>query len=208
MLDETLFFAASTPECGRELWIYSSAGLILGPDSVAAVYGQAIDQQFDFDSDQAVVWRLEGTLPKGLSFDAASARLRGTAQAAGDFQVRLDALRDNQVLESKQLTLRIAKAPLTITVNDATRLVGQANPQFTVTYEGFVLGDTASSLKGTLQFSTTANQQSPAGSYQVSASGLSSDTYTITYRSGTLRVRNDPNEPTIYSVYLPLVRAE
>ena len=38
--------------------------------------------------------------------------------------------------------INVAQAPLTVTVNDATRIYGQANPAFSVSYDGFVAGDT------------------------------------------------------------------
>src|SRR5262249_26403228 len=49
-----------------------------------------------------------------------------------------------------------ALIPLSVTTNNATKLQGQPNPAFTVSYTGFVDGDSPSSLGGTLSFTTNA----------------------------------------------------
>jgi hypothetical protein len=82
--------------------------------------------------------------------------------------------------------INVLPAHLTISVNGANKFYGQPNPPFGVTYSGFVNGDTSSSLAGTLTFSTTATPTSDVGPYDVTASGLSSNNYTITYVKGTL----------------------
>lgn len=83
-------------------------------------------------------------------------------------------------------TLSITRAPLTITANDATRRVGVANPDFSVSYSGFVLGETASALGGTLAVTTPATTASLAGAYTIAPSGLTSANYNITFVPGTL----------------------
>ena len=85
-------------------------------------------------------------------------------------------------------TLTITAAPLTIKANDATKLLNAPNPAFSVTYTGFVNGDTAASLTGTLSCTTSATTTSPVGSYPITCSGQSSSNYKITYVPGTLKV--------------------
>jgi len=84
--------------------------------------------------------------------------------------------------------LTITPALLTVSVNNATRPYGQPNPAFSVSYSGFVNGDSASSLSGSPSFSTTATINSPPGTYSVTASGLTSTDYAITYVPGTLSI--------------------
>src|SRR5205085_12015477 len=69
-------------------------------------------------------------------------------------------------------TLSIGKAALTITAEHKTKVYGQANPAFTVSYDGFVNGDDANSLGGTLGFDTAATTTSDVGSYDVTPNGL------------------------------------
>jgi FtsP/CotA-like multicopper oxidase with cupredoxin domain len=82
----------------------------------------------------------------------------------------------------------ITAVPLTITANNVARPVNTPNPVFTVTYAGFVNGDTPASLTGTLACTTTATLTSPAGAYPITCSGLTSVNYTSTWRSGVLTV--------------------
>ena len=89
-------------------------------------------------------------------------------------------------------TLTVTAVPLTITANNASRAYGATNPAFTATYLGFVNGDTAASLTGTLSCSTTAIVSSPGGTYPITCSGQTSTNYTITYVPGTLTVTPVP----------------
>ncbi len=84
--------------------------------------------------------------------------------------------------------LTVTRAPLTITANDATRRVGAPDPTFSARYEGFVNGDSPADLGGELRFSTNATGASPAGSYRITPSGLTSNNYAISYVDGTLTV--------------------
>jgi sugar lactone lactonase YvrE len=90
----------------------------------------------------------------------------------------------------KSVKLTVNKAPLTITAQNASRDEGKANPSFTVTYSGFVNGEDERVLGGTLTFNTNATINSPAGTYTITPSGLTSSNYAITYVNGTLTVRN------------------
>jgi hypothetical protein len=85
-------------------------------------------------------------------------------------------------------TLDITAAPLTVHARSESRPYGSANPAFTATVEGFVLGDEASVLRGTLAFATEANEVSPVGVYSVTPSGLTSSDYAIRFVNGTLDV--------------------
>ena len=68
-------------------------------------------------------------------------------------------------------TLTVNPATLTITANSQNKVYGQANPTLTVSYAGFVNGDTSSSLTTQPTVTTTATTTSPAGSYPITASG-------------------------------------
>jgi gliding motility-associated-like protein len=85
-------------------------------------------------------------------------------------------------------TLTVNKAPLNITANNQTKVTGAANPALTVTYTGFVNGDTNIKLTTQPTISTTANTASPTGTYPITASGAVSSNYSFTYVAGTLTV--------------------
>ncbi|MFH6951184.1 MBG domain-containing protein, partial [Flavobacterium sp. FlaQc-51] len=77
---------------------------------------------------------------------------------------------------------------LTIVANNQSKIYGEANPTLTISYIGFVNGDTEASLTTLPTISTTAIQSSPVGTYPITASGAVSANYTIAYTDGTLTV--------------------
>ena len=88
--------------------------------------------------------------------------------------------------------LTVNPAPLAVAVNGASRLYGDANPSFSATITGFVLGQNASVVSG-LTFSTVATPSSNVGSYAVTSSGGTAANYVITSRTdGTLSVTARP----------------
>jgi hypothetical protein len=90
---------------------------------------------------------------------------------------------------SAPLSFVVNPAPLTITADDATKILNAPNPAtFTATYSGFVLGEGPSALSGTLSCTTTAVTNSPVGGYPITCSGQTSTNYAITYVAGTLHV--------------------
>ena len=85
-------------------------------------------------------------------------------------------------------SLTVGPAPLLVQANDTSRVVGETNPVFTASFVGLAEGDSVTNLGGALVFETTAQTNSPVGSYPIVPSGLSSTNYTLAYSNGTLRV--------------------
>ena len=85
-------------------------------------------------------------------------------------------------------TLTIVKAPLTIKAGSYTKTQGEDNPTFTLTYEGFKNGETATALTRQAVASTLATKTSEPGQYRVTVSGAGSDNYDITYINGMLTI--------------------
>jgi hypothetical protein len=95
------------------------------------------------------------------------------------------------------VTASITPKALSVKVDDASKVAAQANPAFSVTYDGFVVGEGSEQLDGALVFATEATQSSPAGVYAVSASGQSAQNYALHYADGSLNVTAAPvNVPT------------
>src|SRR5213076_6249 len=88
--------------------------------------------------------------------------------------------------------ITVYRAPLTITANNATKAYGAANPTLTVSYSGFVNGDTAASLTTPPSVTTTATATSGVGTYPITAGQAVSPDYTIGYGSGTLTISRAP----------------
>ncbi|HXA83822.1 MAG TPA: MBG domain-containing protein, partial [Candidatus Dormibacteraeota bacterium] len=106
-------------------------------------------------------------------------------------------------------TLTVNPAPLTVNVNNASRAYGDPNPAFTGTITGLKNGDVI-----TANYSTTATQLSPVGTYPITATLVDPNgvlgNYVVTINNGTLtitpaalvitannaaRLYGDPNPP-------------
>jgi hypothetical protein len=91
-----------------------------------------------------------------------------------------------------QATTTIAIAPVTLTVivGGYTRPYGQPNPSayYNAAFQGFVANEGVGALGGTLVFNTVADSSSPVGRYPLTASGLVSNDYEISYVPGFLSV--------------------
>jgi hypothetical protein len=95
---------------------------------------------------------------------------------------------DNYSFKYVDGTLDITKAALTVTADDMNKAYGEANPEFTASYSGFVNGDNAQSLTKEPTFTTTANVSTIPGSASIVVSGAQSGNYTFTYVDGTLTI--------------------
>ncbi len=87
--------------------------------------------------------------------------------------------------------LTVTPASLTITANGVSRVYGASDPTPSVGYSGFVNGEAASVLGGTLSVvDSKATTTTAVGSYTsvITASGQTSTNYTITYVAGNLTV--------------------
>ena len=85
-------------------------------------------------------------------------------------------------------TLTVNKANLTIRVLDTVKTTGQPNPVFTITYTGFVLGETVANLTIPPAATTTAVINSAPGYYPITLGGATSSNYNIIYTNGRLTV--------------------
>ncbi|WP_052285885.1 MBG domain-containing protein [Azorhizobium caulinodans] len=130
------------------------------------------------------------SLVAGTAGYTASSANAGTYSGAG---LRLAGLYSSQFgydITFVSGTLLIDKASLTVTASDAAKTYdGLAYAGGNgVTYSGFVGSDTAASLGGTLTYGGTAQGAVNAGTYSLTAGGLTSGNYNISYTAGTLTV--------------------
>src|SRR5262249_6259056 len=84
--------------------------------------------------------------------------------------------------------LSVTPAPLTITAGNASKVYGAPVPPLTVSYSGFVNGDTAASLTTPPSLSTAATATSLPGTYPINVAGATSTNYAITLVPGTLTI--------------------
>ena len=94
-------------------------------------------------------------------------------------------------------TITVSPAMLTLTANNQNKAYGATLPALTVSYSGFVNGDTPASLTTQPTVTTTATASSPAGNYAITVTGAVDPNYTITYVNGTLTIAPAPNPAAI-----------
>lgn len=95
----------------------------------------------------------------------------------------------NYTFEYQNGTLEITKAPLSVKVNDATRIYGEENPGFSMEYTGFKNSDTSDDLNSIPTIMTSATKTSDVGTYDIIASGGNDNNYNFTeYANGTLTI--------------------
>ena len=86
----------------------------------------------------------------------------------------------------------VVKIPLTAHVANTTKIYGDANPEFNITYSGFRDGDSEVGFSVPASISTIVDNSSKVGKYDIVASGAVSDKYEISYIPGTLTVTKAP----------------
>ena len=94
----------------------------------------------------------------------------------------------NYTAASKSIKITVNKAPLTVTADNATRPYGSANPTFSLSYTGFVNGETEAALTTRPTATCSASPTSPAGTYDITVSGGKSDNYSFSYKKGSLTI--------------------
>jgi hypothetical protein len=95
-------------------------------------------------------------------------------------------------------TLTVTNAVLVATVDNQSRLYGQANPAFTTEYSGWVNGQGTNNLSGTLTYSCldgsghAVKTNTPVGTYTINAAGQTAANYSIAVVPGTLTINPTP----------------
>ncbi len=116
---------------------------------------------------------------------------------AGRYTATFTVTGENYTNLSSTVSFEIRKAALTVNADDKTITYGDAAPNYTVSYDGFVNGDDPDDLKGTLITSCEYAQFDDKGTYSIIPSGYTSDNYEITYKNGTVTVSPKPITVTI-----------
>ncbi|WP_395395598.1 MBG domain-containing protein [Novosphingobium sp. BL-8A] len=145
-------------------------------DGLAYAGGNSVTYAGFIDGDTAA--NLSGSLTYGSTTGFTN---------AGTYTLTTDGLYSAKYdIVSVDGTLTVNKAALTVTANDATKTYDGLvyNGSAGLTYNGFVNNETASILGGSLSYASGTD----AGSYAITASGLTSGNYAISYDAGLLTV--------------------
>lgn len=85
--------------------------------------------------------------------------------------------------------IAILNTPITAKATDATRIYGDPNPAFVVTYSGLVYDDDEADITAAPNLTTTATANSSVGTYPITMAGGGSTNYTFaSYLPGTLTI--------------------
>lgn len=85
-------------------------------------------------------------------------------------------------------TITVTKRDLTAKANDCERLYGEDNPQFEISYIGFVNGDTEYALTKKPIAECNAAKESNAGTYPIVVTGGEAENYSFVYKDGSLKI--------------------
>lgn len=85
-------------------------------------------------------------------------------------------------------TITVNKRDLTAKANDCERLYGEENPQFVISYIGFVNGDTKADLNQIPIAECNATKSSNVGSYPIVVTGGEAVNYNFIYQDGVLKI--------------------
>src|SRR6185312_508103 len=147
------------------------------PASGTIVYGTSLANVLNASGTGAVSYTNAGSPVTGTSVLSVGTYTM-TATSAGDA---------NHNGSSATFALTVTPAPLTVTVNNVSRAYGAANPTLTGTITGIVNSDNI-----TASYATTADVNSPANTYPITATLNDPNNrlanYTVTNTPGTLTV--------------------
>jgi hypothetical protein len=138
------------------------------------------------ESDPTLTYALSADLIDGDAFSGTLSRDEG--EDAGTYAITQGDLSagSNYDLSFESADFTITQAELTATADDQAITQGAEMPEFTITYSGFVNGDTESDLDELPTATTTATLTSDAGEYAITVAGGSDNNYYFSYVEGIL----------------------
>lgn len=107
----------------------------------------------------------------------------------GDYRILASLAASNYEITYKYGILSVVKAPLTATILETSKIYGNKNPDFSLTFTGLKNNETSPEWSVKPKFSTTATIDSGVGQYDVTATDGTAMNYEITkYNPGKLTV--------------------
>lgn len=150
-----------------------------GDEPFALTAEASSGQEVTFTSSDPQILFIDGTTAKILG--AGDVVITAT-QAGGD---------DYQPISSTK-NLHINKANLQAQADDVERIYGDKNPKLTITYTGFVNGDTEYDLDEQPKASTNADESTPVGTYDIGITPIEDKNYSINFQRGALTIEKAP----------------
>jgi len=177
--------------------IINKATLTVQADTITSIYGdtpQFTCRYFGFVNNET-----EAVLTKLPDFSGATA-----TSNVGDYLITpFGAEAENYSFIYKNGLLQIGKRDLIAIPDIISRAYGDNNPFLSISYNGFVNGNSAVDISIQPTATTTATKVSPIGDYEITCSGGSATNYNFIYETGLLKIlKRDikviPNDITRY----------
>lgn len=107
----------------------------------------------------------------------------------GEYEISVEAVAHNyNIIQINNGILTITKAPLTLTVKNASRLYFDENPPFDFSLEGLRNGDGKSIISTQPNYTCNATMNSNVGVYDIVPSNAQATNYDISYNNGHLSI--------------------
>ena len=127
------------------------------------------------------------------SSDASVLSIKGTtATIRGAGNVTITALQeatDEYEKAETQISIVVGKAILTASVSNAERVYGEENPNFKITYSGFVNNETKEDLEMTPAATCRATRYSNVGEYDITISSFTDKNYVLDAKKAKLVIK-------------------
>lgn len=153
---------------------------VVTPDNASRNYGR---------SNPTFTYHVDGAPIAGIpSMEAPTAE---ATSPVGEYEICIGPgtiTIDNVIYKSGVLTIN--PSPITVSVGNYTRNIGEDNPEFEVTYRTFRNREKSDVLLVQPTVECDATKESPAGEYEIRVFGAEAQNYTFTYENGTLTVVN------------------
>lgn len=161
----------------------TKAPMTLSVNNVQREYGEP-NPTFTCNISGFVNGENEQTLGATPSFECEATQM----SKVGDYRILASLDAPNYEITYKYGTLSVVKAPLTASVIDASKIYGNENPDFSLSFSSLKNGETSPEWTIKPRLSTTANVSSGVGQYSVSASDGIAVNYNVTYNPGILTI--------------------
>lgn len=161
----------------------NKAPMTLSVNNVQREYGEP-NPTFSCNISGFVNGENEQTLGATPSFECEATQM----SKVGDYRILASLDAPNYEITYKYGTLSVVKAPLTASVIDASKIYGNENPDFSLSFSGLKNGETTPEWTIKPRLSTPANVSSGVGQYSVSASDGIAVNYDVTYNPGILTI--------------------
>lgn len=180
-LQSIIYLGDQNSQCGSNATIYHPKDQIQWSSTLFDYQGKAPTATFTCD------------MPAG--FKVTSYEMPTLEKSAGSYTQNVPfTFANNDMSFDIEIPYEYTINPVTLKakVSDGSRLYGDADPDFSSTYTGFVNNEDVSVVTSHGSYTTTATAKSDVGTYVIKQTGATAQNYVFEYEDGTLTVDKAP----------------